>query len=272
MNEAGGTPPFEDRRVIDDGVIEQFRRDGHVVVRGLADPGEVSPLAERLAPYIEAARARLAPLEQRTTYDKAFLQMFNLWRRDPVFEAFTLGRRFADVAAQLLGAPAVRLYHDQALVKEGLGGRTPWHQDQRYWPLTDSLTATMWMALVDCTPEMGTMQFASGSQRFGDCGPLPISDESEAALGSLIEREGWGVSEPVPMRAGDASFHSGWVIHGAPGNATATARQAMTVIYVEDGARVTRPDSPERQFDLAVWLPGLAPGDVVDSPLNPRLG
>ncbi len=45
----------------------------------------------------------------------------------------------------------------------------------------------------------------------------------------------------------------------------------MTVIYFADGARVSEPDSVYRQFDLATWLPGLEPGDLAASKLNPRL-
>ena len=250
---------------------EAFQRDGHTVVRGLGTHLDLDRLRTELQPFAVQACARLAPMEQRSTYDRAFLQMFNLWRVNDAFREFTLDRQFAEAAAALMGVDGVRLYHDQALLKESGGGHTPWHQDQRYWPLEGSRTCTMWMALTDCTVDMGTMRFASGTQRLGDLGPLPISDESEAYLAGLIEREGLSVSEPVHMAAGDASFHDGWVIHGAGPNLTDRPRAAMTVIYVEDGARVTEPDTGERRFDLAVWLPGLKPGDLVDSPVNPRL-
>lgn len=252
--------------------MQGYERNGHTVVRGLGAGLDFDRLRAEMLPFQQRARERLAPLEQRSTYDRAFLQMFNLWRSSEPFREFTLSPRFARVAAQLMRVPAVRLYHDQALVKEPAGGHTPWHQDQRYWPLDGARTVTMWMALEHCTVDMGTMRFASGTHRLGDQGALPISDESEARLAALIEREGLALSEPVPMAAGDASFHDGWVIHGAGGNVTDRHRVAMTVIYVEDGARVTEPDTGERRHDLATWLPGLVPGDVVDSPLNPRLG
>lgn len=251
--------------------VDQFARDGHLLVRGLGAGLDFAALRDELAPFAERANHRLAPMPQRSTYDRAFLQMFNLWRSNAAFERFTLAQRFAGVAAQLLGVRAVRLYHDQALVKQAGGGHTPWHQDQRYWPLDGARTLTMWMALTDCTPEMGTMRFATGSHALGDIGLLPISDESETFLAALIEREGLRVCPPVAMAAGDASFHDGWVVHGGGPNTTTVAREAMTVIYVEDGARITEPDSPERRLDLAVWLPGQQPGDVVDSPVNPRL-
>jgi ectoine hydroxylase-related dioxygenase (phytanoyl-CoA dioxygenase family) len=241
-------------------------------VRGLGAGLDLGALRDSLEPYSQRARDRLVHLPDRSTYDRAFLQMFNLWTRDESFREFTLDARFAEVAASLVGTPAVRLYHDQALVKEPYGGHTPWHQDQRYWPLDGARTVTMWMALTDCTAEMGTMRFASGSQRLGDLGPLPISDESEAHLATLIEREGLTVSTPVHMAAGDASFHDGWIIHGAGHNDTDSARVAMTVIYVEDGAVITPPDSPERAHDLATWLPGQEPGETISSPINPRLG
>jgi ectoine hydroxylase-related dioxygenase (phytanoyl-CoA dioxygenase family) len=252
--------------------VDGFERDGHTVVRGLGSHLDLAAMRAALEPFQQRARERLAPMAERSTYDRAFLQMMNLWRTDPTVRAFTFDPVFAGVAAQLMQVPAVRLYHDQALVKEPGGGGTPWHQDQRYWPLDGSRAVTMWMALDECTVEMGTMRFASGTHRLGDLGPLPISDESERQLAALIEREQLSVAEPVVMHAGDASFHDGWVIHGTGPNTTQRHRIAMTVIYLQDGAVVTEADSPERRNDLATWLPGLAPGDLVDTPLNPRLG
>jgi ectoine hydroxylase-related dioxygenase (phytanoyl-CoA dioxygenase family) len=74
-----------------------------------------------------------------------------------------------------------------------------------------------------------------------------------------------------PLAAGDATFHAGWTLHRAPGNPTPHPRPVMTVIYFADGARVSEPDSVYQQFDLATWLPGLQPGEVAASRLNPRL-
>jgi ectoine hydroxylase-related dioxygenase (phytanoyl-CoA dioxygenase family) len=79
-----------------------------------------------------------------------------------------LSKRFARVAATLLDVESVRLYHDQALCKEPGGGRTPWHQDQYYWPLDTDRTITLWMPVVDVPADVGSMTFASGSHRLGD--------------------------------------------------------------------------------------------------------
>jgi ectoine hydroxylase-related dioxygenase (phytanoyl-CoA dioxygenase family) len=127
----------------------------------------------------------------------------------------------------------------------------------------------MWMPLVGVTPEMGTLRFATGSHREGYLGDLPISSESEARLDAYVQSRGFPVAECPPMEVGDATFHYGWTLHSAPGNSTNLAREVMTIIWFADGARVTTPDNTSRARDLERWLPGLRPGDVAASSLNP---
>ena len=144
-------------------------------------------------------------------------------------------KRFARIAAQLMGVERVRLYHDQALFKEAGGGITPWHQDQHYWPLATNNTITMWMTLADIDADMGTLQFASGSHADGYLGDIPISDESEAQLKAFVERRGFTLRQADAMAAGSATFHSGWTLHSAPPNFSERMRPAMTLIYFADG-------------------------------------
>lgn len=251
--------------------IERYRRDGFAVVRGLASADEIA----RFRPAIVAAAQRLnretRPLEARGTYGRAFLQTPNLWPHDDVVRRFVFARRFARVAAELMGVDGVRLYHDQALFKEPHGGLTPWHQDQVYWPLATTHTITIWMPLVDLDPAMGIMHFARGSHVGGQISELPIGRASEQELARVVAQRGFEVAGPHAMRAGDATFHSGWTLHGAPPNATERTREVMTVIYFADGTRVGPADSDARKLDLAVWLPGLGEGDLAASAINPLL-
>jgi ectoine hydroxylase-related dioxygenase (phytanoyl-CoA dioxygenase family) len=264
-------PDFDDAFTVGTATVEAFRRDGHVCVRGLAAAAEVAAVR----PAIEAAAARrttdVAPLEERDTYGKAFLQAINLWRLDDAVRRFVFGRRFAGVAAALLGVDGVRLYHDQALIKEAGGGHTPWHQDQTYWPLDGAGTVTMWMPLVDVTEEIGTMTFASGSHRLGDLRTPGISDETEAAFAAAVRDRGLRTATHGALAAGDATFHAGWTLHRAPPNPTSAVRPVMTVIYFADGTRVAEPVDDFQRFDLALWLKGLAPGDLAASERNPLL-
>ena len=249
--------------------VAEFQRQGHTLLRRLASSEEAAAYRGVILAAREHFGTERTPLEERNTYGKAFLKGVNLWEKDEGVRRFVLAGRFARAAADLLGVNAVRVYHDQALLKEPGGGITPWHQDQHYWPLDTDNTITMWMPLIDVSPEMGAMHFASGSHRAGYLGDMPISDDSEQIFEEYIQKRGFAVVPGTAMQAGDATFHYGWTLHGAPANVTDRTREVMTVIWYADGARVTEPDNANRQRDLARWLPGLKPGDLAVSELNP---
>lgn len=251
--------------------IAAYRRDGHILLRGVCSPEEVAVYRDILTEVTYAHSRESRPLEERDTYGKAFLQIGFLSEKDPRSRRFVLGRRFGKIAADLMGVDGVRLYHDQALYKEAHGGFTPWHQDQYYWPLDTDNTVTMWMPLVDCTVEMGPITFASGSHKQGFLGHLAISDESEEHWAEYVQEKGFPIVNAA-MKAGDVTFHSGWTLHSAPGNASETHREVMTVIYYADGVRIMQnPDNPNRWGDLAGCHPGVKPGELAVSPLNPLI-
>lgn len=265
------TGRLRDHRPLTPAGIQQYRADGHLYVPALLSPAEAAPHA----PVIGAATARhteqVTPLAERDTYGQAFLQVMNLWREDEQVAAFVLAERFASVAAQLLGVERVRIYHDQALFKEPGGGFTPWHQDALYWPLDGHRCVTMWMPLVDIVPEMGGLTFATGSHVDGPLSDVTISDASEAHFERVIAERRFPLAAPRAMRAGDATFHSGWTVHKAGGNATDVMRAVMTVIYFADGLVVQQPTNSSQENDLRTWLPGRRPGEPADTAINPVL-
>ncbi len=251
--------------------IDEFQLKGHTILRAVASPHEVAAYRPAIETAALQHKRETRPIEERDTYGKAFLQVTNLWRVDEAVRRFVFARRFAKIAAELLGVGGVRLYHDQALFKEPYGGRTPWHQDQYYWPFDTDQTITMWMPLVDVPIEIGSMTFASGSYRFGYLGSYAISDESETAFEKMITEHKLPIETHGAAVAGDATFHRGWTLHSAAPNPTEVMRSVMTVIYFADGMRVAEPQTPGQQFDLHIWLPGLKPGDIAASPINPLL-
>jgi ectoine hydroxylase-related dioxygenase (phytanoyl-CoA dioxygenase family) len=249
-----------------------FQKNGWTIVRGICSADEVSQYGDLIRDVTIAHNNETRPLEERDVYGRAFLQTMNLWRLDSRVAAFTEAHRFASIAAQLLGVQRVRLYHDQSLFKEPGGGHTPWHQDGWYWPVNQAKTVTMWMPLVDISADMGSMSFASGSQREGVISlGGGISDNSEAFFEGYVRGSKLPVETAGAMKAGDATFHSGITLHRAPGNSTDRVRAVMTVIYIADGEKVQMPTNENQENDLASWLPGLKPGDLIDSPLNPVL-
>ena len=256
------------------GTLERFRRDGHVTLRGLLSPERLNAVEPTLTALVEAHNRNVAvPWAERSTYQRAFVQVTNLWRIDAVARAFVEARDLAGVAAALLEVPSVRLYHDQALYKEpatGDGGHTPWHVDQYYWPLASDRSITAWIPLVDVPLEMGPLCFASGSHGLADGRHLAISDASEAHCAEVLRAAGCAQSVE-PFQLGDVSFHLGWTYHNAPPNRTDRVRKVMTVIYIAADMRIAEPEHEAQRHDMAVWFPGLRPGELAASELNPVL-
>lgn len=249
--------------------IKDFRKNGHTLVKGVLNKEEVMAYRDVINNAAYKYNTEKRKLEERDTYGKAFLQIMNLWTVDEDVKKFTLAKRFAKIAADLLGVEKVRIYHDQALYKEPGGGFTPWHQDQYYWPLDTTNTVTMWMPLIDINEEMGMLTFASGSHNGGFVENVAISDESEKKLEQHIKEKGFSVSRPNTMNAGDATWHYGWTLHSAPGNSSKDTREVMTIIYFADGAHVTPPQNNDQKNDIDRWLCGLEPGSPAASSLNP---
>lgn len=254
-----------------DSLSAEFWKNGHALVRHAATGEEVGEHRYAIRETVRRLSIKKSAFEDRSTYDKAFLQVTNLWQKDDAVKRFVFERKFAQIAADLLGVEKVRLYHDQALFKEPGGGHTPWHQDKYYWPLDTDKMITMWMPLVDIDEAMGMITFASGSHTLGAIDNVAISDESEQFYDRYVSDNKFPIDKATEMKAGDATFHLGRTIHSAGPNRSDRMREVMTIIYFAEGAKITDPNSPHQQADLDAWFPGQRPGELAASSLNPVL-
>jgi ectoine hydroxylase-related dioxygenase (phytanoyl-CoA dioxygenase family) len=248
--------------------IEQFRADGFVRIEGLLPHSLIAYMDEAISAEVDRLNTQRLALAERDTYGKAFLQIMNIWTKSEDVRRIVMGRRVAMMAAKLLEVSGVRLYHDQALYKEPGGGHTPWHADQYYWPLSSDRTVTAWIPLQDTPLALGPLEFSAGSQSLTEGRDKEIGDESQALLQRLLSEKGYRhVVEP--FAEGDVSFHLGWLYHRAGPNVTDRMRKVMTMIYMDADMRLVPPVNRHQQADWEAWCPGVAPGAVVDSPLNP---
>src|SRR5690348_14268371 len=107
--------------------IAFYRKNGYIKLSQVLSPALLAHYRGEILAKVEELSAERLPMEQRTTYGKAFLQVMNLWLHSEPVKEFVFGRRLARIAAELMEVTGVRLYHDQALFKEPHGGLTPWH-------------------------------------------------------------------------------------------------------------------------------------------------
>lgn len=267
-------PPLDSEYPLSAEQVEAFQRDGYIVLRQVLTPEEIAAYRPIILDAVHHAlvlegRAEAKPMEERDTLGKAFLQVLHLWERYEPMRAFSLSKRLGGIAAKLLRTSAVRFYHDQVLFKEPGGGHTPWHQDGYYIPLDPDRVLTMWMPLVEVTPEMGTMSYAAGSHREGPLFALPTSDESETRYDQLVAERGWDVRATGAMQPGDVAIHSLWTLHHAGPNATDRTREAAVMLYYPDGTRLRNVDSIMVEGASRYHLGGIQPGELANSEINP---
>jgi len=246
-------------------LVEDFRRDGFVVVPDLLSADEVV----RFGAAVDEAVARRGrydtrTLAQKSRYEQSFTQCQNLWEDCPDVRPLTFHPVVAETAARLLGVDAVRIWHDQALYKEPGGRETDPHQDQPYWPIVETDTITAWIPFDGSTLESGAMGYLPGSHRLGVREFVDIfSGRGEDPL-TRRELEGMTpVFVEVPPRS--VAFHHGLTFHLAKPNTTATVRRVHTAIYFADGSTRGEGRFPHPSVERA----GIAMGAVIASDVTP---
>jgi ectoine hydroxylase-related dioxygenase (phytanoyl-CoA dioxygenase family) len=248
--------------------IAFYQQNQYIKLKQVFDADTIHYLNELISAQVSDMNQEQTPLEERSTYGKAFLQLFNLWTENPLVKDLILSQRLGQIAADLMQVNGVRLYHDQALFKEGGGGITPWHADQYYWPLATDKTVTAWIPLQATPLEMGPLEFSAGSHVIVDGRELEIGDQSEAVMQKKLRVTDFEhVIEPFDI--GEISFHSGWIFHRAGANITHDMRKVMTIIYMDKDMLLKQPDNANQENDWKTWCPGAQIGEIIDTPLNP---
>jgi ectoine hydroxylase-related dioxygenase (phytanoyl-CoA dioxygenase family) len=253
-----------------------YWRDGAVCVRGAFDADQIALAGEA----IDANLAALSPRAKRASdaADGAFIEDFCNWERIEPMRRFIVGSPAAAIAAELMGARTVRLYHDHVLVKEpGTALPTPWHQDLPYYNVDGRVNASMWLP-VDPVARESTLEFVAGShlgpwympRSFLDGQAKWFPDGTLAELPPIDDDAdqfrviGWAL-EP-----GDAVFFHMLTLHAAGGVGPNRRRRVLSVRFLgDDMVHAPRP------WDTSPPFPGLAdelpPGAPMDHPLFPVL-
>ncbi|TDB63368.1 phytanoyl-CoA dioxygenase family protein [Arundinibacter roseus] len=248
--------------------IAFYQEYGYVKLKNVLSAEVLSYYGDLITEQVFRLNTLIKPMEERTTYEKAFLQIMNLWREHDEVKEFVFSKCLAKIATDLMQVRGVRLYHDQALYKEPSGGITPWHADQFYWPLASPNTITAWIPLQATPMHMGPLAFAEKSQLVEIGRDLQISDESEALMAQQLTQF---TLHETPFELGEVSYHAGWLFHRAGANASDAPRKVMTMIYMDQDQRIMQPRNEYQEADWRTWLDSRPVGAIPDSALNPVL-
>ena len=250
--------------------IDFYQKNKYIKLKQVLESDFLAHLNLVISKKVDELNQQDAPMEKRSTYGKAFLQLFNLWKQDEAIKELVFSKRLAKIATDLMQVDGVRLYHDQALFKEGGGGITPWHADQHYWPLATDKTITAWIPLQETPLEMGPLEFSAGSHAILEGRELSIGDTSERFIERRLKVTDFK-HVIAPFDIGEVSFHSGWVFHRAGANTTQKTRKVMTIIYMDKDMKLKQPENDGQTNDWNTWCPGTEIGKIINTPLNPVL-
>jgi ectoine hydroxylase-related dioxygenase (phytanoyl-CoA dioxygenase family) len=230
-----------------DAEIEAYRRDGAVALRGVFSRDWI----ELLARGVERNMAEPGPYAKRYTPEGRpglFFGDYCNWPRIPEYRAFMTGSPAASLAARLMGARKVNLFHEHVLVKEpGTEEKTPWHHDQPYYFVDGDQICSLWTPL-DPVPLSTCVRYVAGSHRWGKWYvPARFADgkdhpNRESKFESVPDID----AEPEKYRLlswdlepGDCIAFHGLTVHGAPGNKTPGRRRAFAARFTGDDAVFT---------------------------------
>jgi ectoine hydroxylase-related dioxygenase (phytanoyl-CoA dioxygenase family) len=251
--------------LLDPALIERFRHEGYVVVPNLLTKQEIDHYQVVVRDAVARRKQHdTRPLSEKSMYEQSFLQCMNLWEDFPAVRPLTFHPKVAQAAAELIGAHAVRLWHDQALFKEPGGRETDPHQDLPYWPMTETDAVTAWIPFDGSTHAMGCLGYVPGSHRIGVRKFVNIFRAGVEDLGE--QAKDIMVAEPVFVEVprGSVAFHHALTAHAARPNRTSRMREVHTMIFFKDGN--TR--SVEGQHH-AVDRAAIKPGAPIASDVTP---
>ena len=223
-----------------------FRDAGYWVSPKILSWAEVSMATHAFDAVLVGTYDRACPPQGVERFGNAMIKVANAWWADSVIRARALDPRLGELAADLLGVPAVRLWADSLYWKapgaDGEQARIGWHQDKQYWSIssTDRMITAV-IPLYVAGPESGGLRFIPGSHQWGLVGG------SEALVGA--DNAGRHVRPPVPagqvwrevcptVLPGQVSFHHCLTFHGSGANRMPAPRRSLTVHYVADEGRL----------------------------------
>jgi hypothetical protein len=229
---------------------DEFKRNGHVVIRRAFSPRAVALLSEALK--------RLNPPHSPDGQPPSFM-----WKQSPEVWAFIFDPRVGGLAADLLDVSGVRLIHDVLFQKRGREKGTTWHRDSDFWRFSGGGALTMWIPLQDTTAEMA-LRYVTGSHAVPDRRLLRRFEKAALSARYRTARS--------PLALGDVAIHHYGTLHGSTRYGGSGLRRSLAIHVIDAEARFAAPINvyQERHNRDCSW-DQLAPGDPFTDDIAPPM-
>ncbi|MEM9004109.1 MAG: phytanoyl-CoA dioxygenase family protein [Cyanobacteria bacterium P01_F01_bin.86] len=224
--------------------IDQFHRDGFLVVEDLLEPGLVEQLIERFEPLFAGEfETGVYPDEWHWN---PYLgkpgeagQMTGIWKSDRTLATAIMSAKIGHIAAALEGWSGARLLSDGIWQKPQGAKETTLHQDSMYINYhTPAGVTVCWIALSHAVAGASTIEYARGSHVWKLSEAVPEFHNQNKSYRSEMEQAARlaGVEQPEVVQLnippGSGVFHHGNTWHGSGQNTMNVMRRSMVLAYV----------------------------------------
>ena len=257
-------------RTVTDEEVEHYIEYGWVMLRKLVDPAFAADLLKSALDLGKAAGRELVENQPAL-------------RGDEPFRSFMYSQRMVENATRLVnrkrlkGVDVPMRYREDFMIKKPAGQDdmprpsttsgyhpeygTGFHQDSSEHGSDRVGELQFWLALKECTPEMGPMRFVNRSHREGPLGSVFNQDDDDLGgvrghfgNGNLLDQyprlpEVLGMSEPLETHymPGDATVHHGYCVHGSINNSSDHDRWSYLFSYSPADTRYWEGDCNNNQ-------------------------
>ncbi|WP_135557584.1 phytanoyl-CoA dioxygenase family protein [Paenibacillus cymbidii] len=241
--------------------IEQYRRDGYLLVDDVFAPEEVEAMLNEVH-----GGKRLSESELNTSDTQGNKVKLAYWEQliGDIWSAASTDARIALRVRLLLGEEA-SFFHGKVMLKEArTGGAWEWHQDYGYWYNQGFLYPGMisaFVALDAATVENGCLRVLKGSHKLGRLDHGNVGGQTGADPARMKELEGMYETVHVTMSPGSVLFFDANLLHCSAANASDRHRRSFIMCYSAwSNPQLTRNGIVRRDacpiVDRATILPG----------------
>ncbi|MEG6508135.1 phytanoyl-CoA dioxygenase family protein [Methyloligella sp. 2.7D] len=229
-----------------DDQIEQYRRDGFLIVDDIIGEQAAADVLSRYEPLFEKGEFETGVRPDEVNLPEGgkpyTKQICNGWRADLTVARNVMDAGIGEACARLGGWDGARLMVDNLLWKPPEGRPIGFHQDSMYATWFDKPgMASCWIALDKTTAEGGTLMYIRGSHKWGEAQPIlkfhgPEDDLKEAR--EWAESQGYEMElVPIEVPPGGGAFHDGWLWHGSRINAMDVPRRSIAIHMVSSDVK-----------------------------------
>ncbi len=214
--------------------LEDYRRDGYVVVENVLDAATVAKIRSVIAGLVAKARGvnthnEIYDLEPTHTPEHPRVRRIKTPHKvDPLFWEVVRSPNMVAVLKALLG-PNVRLHGSKLNVKAPqYGSPVEWHQDWAFYPHTNDDILAIGVMLDDMEIENGPLMVLPGTHRVNKVWDHHLDGRFCGAMDPTLTPDlDYSKAVTLTGRAGSCSFHHVRLVHGSAQNTSSKPRQLL---------------------------------------------